>query len=166
MPQNQESNLESNLRVSQILAVALGFLTPVVYIAVYAIAVLQRNPSGFWVGFRAVPWGDPVLLVLLLTALGMLGAASMAPDFLAVRTPQGSSSLFGRLRVRLVIACAFLESIAVLGLVLGFVLGPEMASLSLVMLLVPVVGVILLFPRKAEYQAELDRAQREGQLPR
>ncbi len=131
----QEKELQAALRVTRIIALAICLGGPVIYILVYGMVVLKGQWSLFLQGFKQVPWGKP---------------QQQFPPLIALRT--GS-----------IIACALVEAVAINGLVLGFVLGPALASLSLILMLVPPCYCLLNLPQEAAWR---DSCEHHGTAPR
>jgi len=134
----QEKELRTTLLVLRIQAFAMCYAAPGIYAVVYGLAVLQGRWNHFLQGFGAVPWANPLVLGLLAVSLTTLTAAFSVPRFLPQR--RGLAGL----RTRGTLAFALVETVAVFGLVLGFLLGPPAASLVLALLLVPSVFCPLL----------------------
>lgn len=127
----QEQELRTTLLVLRLQAFAMCYAAPLVYAAIYGVAVLQGRWSLFLQGFAAVPWTNPLVPALLVMALATLGAAFLVPRLLPLRP-----GLPG-LRTRSTLTFALIETVAIFGLVLGFLLGPGVATPVLALLLVP-----------------------------
>jgi hypothetical protein len=127
----QEKELRQTLLLLRIQAFALCYAAPTAYAVVYATAVLQGRWNLFLQGFDTVPWTDPLLLGFLAASLAALAAAFTMPRLL----PLGHG--LPGLRTRGTVAFALIETVAILGLALGFLLGPAVATLILVHCLVP-----------------------------
>lgn len=140
---------QNALRTARILAFALGVGAPLCYLGMIVATVLGGRPAHFLAGFAGLPWANPMLAVLLAVSAVNLALAFLLPDRLAARQP---GDRFARLRSALILRCALLESVAIFGLVLAFVLGPCAATLALLMALVPIVGTLLNFPKEAEWR--------------
>lgn len=134
----QEKDLRTTLLVLRLQGFAMCYAAPVIYAVVYAVAVLHGRWDLLFQGFGAVPWSNPLVLGLLAVSGTTLAAAFTVPRLLPLR--RGLADL----RTRGTLAFALLETVAIFGLVLGFLLGPPAASLVLVLLLVPAVFCPLL----------------------
>jgi len=153
MPLNptQEAQLQSALRITRIITFALCGASPVVYLAVYGLVVLQGRWNVFLQGFAPVRWGDPVLLALLFVSASSLAMAFVLPGQLQKFQPR-SQPVLAALRTRSIVACAMLESVSIFGLVLGFAGGPSNASLSLFLLLLPALLCPLFLPNEGKWR--------------
>lgn len=145
----QEQEFQKALRGARILTLALGVGAPLSYLVVLVVAALGGNPRLLLAGFSDLPWANPLLPVFLMLSASTLGLSFVLPNILAKRQ---ESDPFGLLRTRLILRCALMESAAIFGLVLSFVLGPAAATLSLLLILVPLVGTVLVFPNEAEWR--------------
>ena len=161
MPLNpdQESTLQANLRVARVLWGALSLGAPLMYLVIYCIQVLHGDPAKFLIGLGQVPWQNPIVATLLAISFMTLPVAIILPERMARNGQYANATAYAQLRVKLVITCAFLESIAIYGLVCGFILGPKLASLSLLLMLVPIVGGILTFPSEASWRQTAEHSQ-------
>lgn len=145
----QEPDFQKALQVARILALALGIGAPLSYLLVLVVAALGGNPRMLLVGFSELPWSNPILPVFLVLSASTLGLSFLLPDLMAAKQ---MGDRLGRLRTRLIMRCALMESVAIFGLVLSFLLGPAAATLSLLLILVPMVGTVLVFPNEAEWR--------------
>lgn len=154
----QEKELQTALRVTRILAMAMCCGGPAAYLVVYGLAVLQGNWGLFLQGFGHVPWSQPIVPALLAVSAMTLAGAFVLPGILAAR--QAQQPPLAALRARSVISCALLEAVAIYGLVLGFVAGPAVASLSLILMLVPPALSLALLPSEAAWREVCERSPR------
>jgi len=159
----QEKELQAALRVTRIIALAICLGGPVIYILVYGMVVLKGQWSLFLQGFKQVPWGKPLVLALLALSATTLAGAFRLPRTLATGQPQQQFPPLIALRTGSIIACALVEAVAINGLVLGFVLGPALASLSLILMLVPPCYCLLNLPQEAAWR---DSCEHHGTAPR
>jgi hypothetical protein len=130
------------------------------YVPVFASSVLHGDWRGFFRGFGQVPWGQPLVIVLtamaiVSTAVGLAARALLLRRAKAAATPQGRLALE---LVGMVAGMALLESAGVFGLTLGFAMGPPLASLTGLLLLVPVLGMPFLLPPHARFGASEESA--------
>ena len=155
--QNQEKSLRTTLLVARILVSMICFATVGMYALVFSIAVLQNDVSKFAVGFAKVPFTHPALITLLvisvLTFVAVIGAKRL---YYSKARPKPASVSSLNLMFAIV-ASALMETIGIYGLVLGFMFGPDVASLTLAMLFVTVLGGIIIFPRQQPWQSIYER---------
>lgn len=151
----QEQELKTGLLVTRILAFALCYASPVLYALVYGIAVLTNRWSLFLQGFGTVPWTNPLVLGLLTVSATTLAGAFLLPDLLLRAQLRMKLPPLPALRTRSLIAFAMLEAVAIYGLVLGFVVGPPVASLTLALLLVPPAACPLLLGSEEQWRERL-----------
>lgn len=151
----QEQELKATLRVTRILAFALCYASPVLYALVYGIAVLRNQWNLFLQGFGSVPWANPLVLGLLMASVTTLVGAFVLPDILLRAQLRMKLPPLPALRTRSLIAFAMLEVVAIHGLVMGFVIGPPVASLTLALLLVPPAACPLLLGSEEQWRERL-----------
>lgn len=149
----QEKELQAALRVTRLITLAICLGGPVLYILVYGMVVLKGQWALFLQGFDQVPWRTPLVLVLLALSATTLAGAFRLPRTLATGQPQKRLPALLALRTGSIIACALVEAVAIYGLVLGFVLGPTVAPLSLALMLVPPCYCLLNLPQEGTWRA-------------
>jgi hypothetical protein len=130
----------------------------------YAISLAAQALRGRWrlylAGFGRVPWGDPLVPLLLgSAATALLLAMAVVPRL--GRMPNAPAAL-GVLKVRNLLRAALLAAVAVCGLVLGTRIGPSTASLSLAMFVVAALGGWAVFPSEAQWREVMNIAARMG----
>ena len=159
MPLNpeQEEGLQSGLRLTRILAFALCYASTAIYAVLFALSVLQGRWEAFFQGFRAVPWQNPAVLVLLAIAAGTLALTFALPGIL-LGFLRRTQPVLKALHFCCLAIFALLESVAIYGLVLGFIAGPAVASLSLLLLLVPPAACPLVMPGEAKWREEFEQS--------
>ena len=81
----------------------------------------------------------------------------MLPGLLARARQQKDLPPLSLLRARSITSFALAEAIAIFGLVLGFVLGPAVATLSLALMLIPLCFGPLLFPSEPAWREFCER---------
>jgi hypothetical protein len=155
---NQESALRATLLVARILVSVICFAAVAMYALVFSIAVLQNDVSKYSIGFAKVPFAQPALIVLLAMSALTFAAVLVAERLYYTRARPKPTSVSPMNLAFVIIASALMETIGVYGLVLGFMFGPDVASLTLVMLLVTVLGGIILFPRQRAWQSVYERS--------
>jgi hypothetical protein len=157
--EQQEKDLQAALRLTRILAFAMCFGGPSAYIAVYGFAVLEGRWERFLQGLGSLPWQQPVVPALLAVSAMTLAGVFVLPGILSRVQPSQTSLLpLAVLRTRSVLSYALLEAVAIYGLVLGFVAGPSVASLSLLLMLAPPVFGLTLMPREHVWRDFCGRA--------
>lgn len=158
MPLNpaQEQELQSALRTTRILAFAICYLPIALYAAVFTMTVLQGQWRLFLQGFKPIPWQHPILLAFVAISFVMLVSALVVPNVL-LNLQQNAQPGLASLRTKSIITFALLESIGIMGLVLGFILGPAVASLTLILLAVPPLACTLVFPKEPAWRTYLER---------
>jgi hypothetical protein len=159
MPLNpeQEEGLQSALRLTRILAFALCYASIAIYVALYALQVLQGRWTAFFQGFQVVPWRSPLVLALVVVSAGTIALAYALPGIL-LGVLQRSQPILKALHSCSLAVFALLESVAIYGLVLGFVAGPAVASLSLLLLLVPPLLCPLMMPSEAKWRDAFEQS--------
>jgi hypothetical protein len=121
------------------------------YALVYSIAVLKNDLSKFTIGFAKVPFGQAPIIALLAIAIFTFAAVLVAKYLFYSKAKPKATSVIALNIVFTIVASAFLETIAIYGLVLGFMYGAEVSSLTLTMLLITVLGGIQIFPREQQW---------------
>lgn len=152
----QEKELQTALRVTRILALAMCCGGPAAYLVVYGLALLKGDWAAFFQGLGGVPWSQPIVPALLAVSAMTLAGAFVLPGVLGAA--QANLPPLAALRTRSVVSYALLEAVAIYGLVLGFVIGPAVASLSLVLMLVPPALGLTLLPSEQAWRDSCDRA--------
>lgn len=148
----KEKSLQTSLLVARIVVSIICFVMPCLYVLVYSTAVLQGSMSKFAIGFSKVHFSQaPITVLLVISVLTFLAVNGVKYFFYAKATPKPSSVIPLNI-VFAIVASAFMETIGIYGLVIGFMYGPEVASLTLTMLLVTVLGGVIIFPRKQAWQ--------------
>lgn len=157
MTQKKQKSLQTSLLIGRVVVTVLCFLTVGMYALVYTIAVLKGSPRGFAVGFSKVPFtSPPVITLLAISAVTFAGVIIGLRRFLARASLKATSAVM-TFTIAMVLSSAFLETIAIYGMVIGFMFGPEVSTLTLTMFLVTIVGGILIFPRVAQSKGAFDR---------
>lgn len=151
----QEKELQTALRVTRILALAMCCGGPAAYLVLYGFAVLKGDWAAFFQGLGDVPWSQPLVPALLAVSAMTLAGAFVLPGILG--TTQAQLPPLAALRTRSVISYALLEAVAIYGLVLGFAVGPVMASLSLLLMLVPPALGLVLMPSEQAWREACER---------
>lgn len=141
-------DMRRQLALVRVIGLSLCFLAPAAYLSVLIFTVFHGSPRPLFAGFHAVPWGDLRIIALSMVSLALVAAGpflvqQFRASAYAARTAEG---LFANLRTGHIIHCALLEAVAIFGLVLGIMVGPAAGPVSLVMLLVPPAGYLLLVP--------------------
>ncbi|MCE1229336.1 MAG: zinc ribbon domain-containing protein [Firmicutes bacterium] len=152
-----EKALENAILIGRIIVVVLCFLSVGLYAFVYTIAVLKGNPWGFAAGFREARFDQPSVIVLVsLSALTFIGVLLGLGRFLARSSLKATSAVMA-FSIAMLLASASLETIAIYGLVLGFMFGPGVSTLSLLLFMTTIVGGILIFPRVDRCRPAFDK---------
>ncbi len=154
----QENELQQALRASRVIAGVVCYGTTLLYVAVFALKVLGGNWRQYLIGFSQVPWGNVFMLSLLAVSILSLGATVLLRNRLGSTGKFQTSPTLILLRVRSILICALLESIAIYGLVMGIVIGPHVATLALFFFAAPILGAPFLLPGKAEWRREFERS--------
>jgi F0F1-type ATP synthase membrane subunit c/vacuolar-type H+-ATPase subunit K len=147
------ASLETQRRTSRIIAFAL-WLAVWVYAFIYVFQILKGDPRGFLAPLAAAPWGNPVLVVLCALAALVTAPALLLRHTLLERAAKAHDAALrcGLERTGMIVSMAIFESIAIYGLVLGFVLGPATAPVSALLFLVPLVVNPFLLPPHARFR--------------
>jgi len=157
LEQNHERSLNSSLLIGRIIVSVLCFATTLLYLMVYTFAVLKGNPRGFGVGFTKVPFDSPPIIVLLiLSALTFIGVLVGLTWFQSRASLKPKTAVLAH-TVSIGLASALLETVAIYGLVLGFMFGPDLATITLTLACAVIIGGILVFPRASRSQGLFDR---------
>ena len=158
LDQKQEKSLSTQLLISRLIVAALCFGSIAMYAAVYLAAVLKGNIKGYLIGFKSIPFTSPPVIILLAISAITFVAVLVLLRLFQTKIRFKPSSVLGLNLVSILIASAGLETIAIYGLVLGFMFGPDLSSLTLAMLLVTVAGGILIFPRANQWRSMLEKS--------
>jgi F0F1-type ATP synthase membrane subunit c/vacuolar-type H+-ATPase subunit K len=155
---NQEKSLRMTLLVARIIVSLICFAAVAMYTLVFSIAVLQNELSKFAIGFSKVPYTQPALVTLLVVSIFTFVAVLVAKYLYYTKARPKPSSVPSLNLVFAIVAAALMETIGIYGLVLGFMFGPDVASLTLTMLLVTVLGGVIIFPRQQAWQSRYERS--------
>jgi len=128
------------------------------YALVFSIAVLQSDLSKFAIGFSRVPFTQPALITLLVISFITVIGVLVAKHLYYTKARPKPSSVPPLNLVFTLVAAALMETVGIYGLVLGFMFGPEVASLTLVMLLITVLGGVIIFPRQQAWHSVYERS--------
>lgn len=145
-------SFQTHRRVSRIIAIAL-WMAVWIYVFIYATQVLKGEVQGFFAPLGDAPWRNPILPVFCgLSVILPMPAFVMRSVLLAraANAPDGPLR-WGLERVAMIVTMALFESVAIYGLVLGFVLGPATAPVSALLFLVPLVVNPFLLPPHARF---------------
>lgn len=152
-----EKSLKTSLLIGRVVVAVICFLMVSMYALVYTIAVLKGDPSGFFVGFNKVPFASPPIIILLtISAVTFAGVIIGLRRFLTQASLRGTKAVT-TFTIAMVLASAFLETIAIYGMTIGFMFGPEASTLTLAMFLATIIGGILIFPKVSQCKAIFDR---------
>jgi len=99
-----------------------------------------------------VPWKNSIIFLILLMSLITAIATVILPEIFSKNIKFKYRSIFNRLIVRHSITCSFIDLFAIYGLVLGNTLGPNLASLSLVFMSVPMIVGCIIFPNQNDWR--------------
>jgi len=154
---NQEKSLRTTLLVARILVSMICFAAVGMYALVFSIAVLQNDVSKFGIGFSRVPFTQPTLTTLLVLSVITFVAVIVAQHLYYSKARLKPSSVASLNLVFATVASALMETIGIYGLVLGFMFGPDVASLTLAMLLATMLGGVIIFPRQQAWQSIYER---------
>jgi F0F1-type ATP synthase membrane subunit c/vacuolar-type H+-ATPase subunit K len=124
-----------------------------IYVVIFAMVVLKGDPMGFFAPIGGAPWGQ-ILLPVLCAMAATLPAAAFVLRRVFLARAQAAPDQATRCnleRTAMIVAAALFESVAVFGLVLGFVLGPATAPVAALMFLVPLFGIPFLLPPHARF---------------
>lgn len=152
-----DKSLRTSLLIGRTVVAVICFLMVALYALVYTIIVLKGSPSGFLVGFTKVPFASPPVIVLL-----AISAVTFAGVIIGLRRFLDRACLIGTrgvmtLTIAVVLTSALLETIAIYGMTLGFMFGPDLSTLTLTLFLATIVGGIFIFPSRSQYKALFDR---------
>jgi F0F1-type ATP synthase membrane subunit c/vacuolar-type H+-ATPase subunit K len=144
------ADLQAHRRLTRIIAFAL-WMAVWIYAVIYTFQILHGDPRGFLGPLSGAPWGQPILPVLC--GLGaMMPVPALAMRFVllgrAARAPEGPQR-WSLERIAMIVPIALFESVAIYGLVAGFILGPATAPVSALLFLVPLAAIPFLLPPHA-----------------
>lgn len=154
---SQEKSLRTTLLVARVLVSLICFVAVGMYALVFSMAVLQGDVSKFAVGFAKVPFTQPALIALLAISIFTFVVVVVIKHLYYTKARLKPSSVSPLNLVFAIVASALMETIGIYGLVLGFMFGPDVASLTLVMLSVTVLGGLIIFPRQEAWQSIYER---------
>jgi len=154
MPLNpdQEEFMQKSLLIARLIWLFLCFVAPLTIIIIYYFQVLHGDVAGFLTGFGMVPWKNSIIFLILLMSLITAIATVILPEIFSKNIKFKYRSIFNRLIVRHSITCSFIDLFAIYGLVLGNTLGPNLASLSLVFMSVPMIVGCIIFPNQNDWR--------------
>lgn len=146
-----KSALRTSLTIARVVTLVLCFWLVLVYAIVYSTAILKGDIRGFLVGLSGSLFKEPSVIILLtISLLTLIAVVAGEKWYFNKFSPKPSSAAVVNLAI-ITLASVMLETIAVYGLVLGFMFGPKSASLSLLLLLSTMIGGILIFPSSANW---------------
>jgi hypothetical protein len=148
---NKQSSQQRDVMQLAIITVAICFTSPMAFAAVYLLVALEGDTDRLRANVAVIPWTHPLVAPLLLAAL-CLTAFAVALSRGQIPIPALNHASFGARRTRHLLTCAMFEAPALLGLVLGMLLGPDVAPLTLVLFLIPPIGGVLIFPREEQWR--------------
>ena len=154
----QTASLRTSLRQARMIWFALCFGAPLLLYG-FASGILPLGRAAFRVGFAAVPWRHPLVYGILILSGLTLVAAGILPEWLSRRWQPKDPSIFHRLRLRHLITCLFLLTVPLEGFLLDALLGPDVASLSLALMVVPVVAGCMLYPNEHDWRYRFELSQ-------
>jgi F0F1-type ATP synthase membrane subunit c/vacuolar-type H+-ATPase subunit K len=148
----QEKELRTSLLIARIIVSAICFMSVFMYALVYFSAVLKSDISKFVFDYSQVPFREPTVIILLaISAITFLTVIVVFHSFYQKAKPKTSSVLFLNIVVS-VLASAFLETIAIYGLVLSFMYKENLSALTFTMFGITILGGILIFPKAQRWQ--------------
>ena len=159
MTPEQIASMRSNLLQARLIWISLCFVAPVLFLIGYDAIILNGARAAFLAGFADVPWTAPVVWLSLTVAAIILVAAAILPERLSARVLFRDKSVFHLLKLRHFITCLFLLAVPCLGFMLGSILGPAVASLSLLLTGVPMLAGCALFPNANDWRYRFKLAQ-------
>lgn len=163
-----ETALKTSLLAGRVTVSVLCFAPTVLYLLVYTLAVLKGDPRGFGAGFARVPFSSlPLIMLVSIASITVIGVLFGFHLFQSRASLKVNSAVLTH-TIAIGLASAFLESVTIYGLVLGFMYGPDVSSLTLTLACFSIVGGILLFPRASRSKGLFDRglqAALDGQRP-
>ena len=127
-----------------------GFVAPAMYIISLGSQVLRGRWSLFLAGFADLPWEEPLVRACLVAACLTLVLALVLPPRLG--QPRDSRAALGTLKLRNLLTAALMAAVAIFGLYLGVKIGPPVASLSLLICLLPMVGCWAVLPSESRWR--------------
>jgi hypothetical protein len=144
----QEKTFKDTILAARVMWLILCLLVPLGLIAVHVNLVPHGSPGAFFTGFGGLSWRQPAVFIPVLASALVLASAGVLPEHLANAGRLREASPFVRLRNRHIVTCIFLDAIAAMGLVLG----PQVASLALSLMLVPMVAGCIIFPNSSDWR--------------
>lgn len=153
-PSHSTKNISmlTSIIVAKIVVSIICFVMPLLYILVFCSSVLHGNISKFAIGFSKIPFKQtPIIVLIVISILTFVAINGIKFIFYAKITPKPSYVIPMNLAFAIV-ASGFMETIGIYGLVIGFMYGSDVASLTLIMLFVTIIGGVIIFPRKHAWQ--------------
>jgi hypothetical protein len=144
----QEKTFKDELLAARFTWFVLCFLVPLGLMAVHFHQVPHGSPGAFFAGLGGLRWQQPAVFIPVVASALVLASATVLPEYMANAGHLREASLFVRLRNRHTITCIFLDAIAASGLVLG----PQVASLALALMFVPMGAGCIIFPNGADWR--------------
>ncbi len=159
-PPELERDLRQGIRQARMVNCCCCFVAPAMYLICLCGSVLGGQWERFLAGFGLLRWGDPLVQGLEIGAGAILFLALVLPPRLGhMRDSRGALAV---LKMRNLASSALVAGVAVCGLVLGVKIGPEAASLSLLICAVAMVAGLAVFPRERLWREALNIAGRIG----
>jgi len=149
-PPELERELRQSVRQARMVAFTCGFVAPAMYIISLGSQVLRGRWRLFLAGFADLPWADPQVRVAMAAACLTLALALILPPRLG--RPRSPRSALATLKVRNLVGSALMAVVAVFGLRLCVQIGPPVASLSLAICLMPMVGCWAVLPAESRWR--------------
>lgn len=153
LPPDLEARVQSRYQLARIVGLGTCYAAPAIYAVLLFLVPLQGH-LGALRDITAVPWSNPLTLGLLIVTAGNLGTTFVMKEILLApaRTPE-------RLFTVHVVLCALLEAVAIVGLVMGLVLGAPAAPLAFLLLLVPAALYPFVLPTRETWRTHLERTR-------
>lgn len=149
-PPDLERELRQSVRQARMVSFTCAFVAPAMYIISLGSQVLRGRWRLFLASFADLPWDENLLRVSLAAACLTLALALILPPRLG--RPRDPRAALGALKLRNLLTAALMAAVAIFGLYLGVKIGPPVASLSLVICLLPMVGGWAVLPSESRWR--------------
>ena len=147
------AELRKHVLMARVIGFALCIGAPAVYLFLLIQTAFHGNYQPLVASFHGVLWGDLWIIVLSSIGVAILAVGPLISAYYWAQANKATTAaeVFSHLRTGHIIHCALLESIAIFGLVLGFVVGQSAGPLCFLMILAPPVGYLLLVPGRQSW---------------
>lgn len=153
-----EAELQRHGQLLRVLGLALCVGAPITYLVVLVMAAFHGDYHPLLGSWQAVPFRNPLVPALLSAGLLALAGPKIIIGLFQSRIDSAPTfaAALELIRTGTLIACALLETLAIFGLVIGFVVGPDAGPLCLLMLLATPGAYAVLVPGLPVWRTSLE----------